>query len=383
MVPPTPVAPVVPKPPVGPIDPKSILLPKKKSDGPDKDSAQRINAGALLAQEAGATLPKAVPPMPDPTVLTKPKDLTPESSVKQLQTYKSDIESVVSNKNVSVVSIAAAEANRNSATATTQPATQNEPSSWRTTLIVAAGLLLLLAAVGIVAYVVERPTALPVAENPQAPFINTDDATAVVLPTDATRTSAQNALQAARENTKLAVGLIQWLYVARAVSTTSSASTQLSGADFLSLITPNVPPEFLRTVQGPYLLGVHSFDENQPFLILHVDSYGTAYAGMLDWERTMQGDLSPLFVRSASPHINGGATSAPTATTSQQFIPTSFVDKIVENRDTRAIVSPAGDLLLLWTFLDRNTIVITTNEYTLREVVSRINIAPVIPTPRQ
>jgi len=114
----------------------------------------------------------------------------------------------------------------------------------------------------------------------------------------------------------------------------------------------------------------------------------------------MRGDLSPLFSRSPSPRLvapepppvfeTATSTASSTGSTTPQavpieipFIQTGFVDKIVENRDTRAVLNDAGDLLLLWTFLGRNSIVITTNEYTLREVVSRINVAPTIPTPGQ
>jgi len=53
----------------------------------------------------------------------------------------------------------------------------------------------------------------------------------------------------------------------------------------------------------------------------------------------------------------------------------------VENRDTRSYLNSSGDILLLWTFLGRNIILITTNEYTLREVLSRMSSAPVVPIP--
>ena len=99
---------------------------------------------------------------------------------------------------------------------------------------------------------------------------------------------------------------------------------------------------------------------------------------MLDWERTLNTDLLPLFSRNPSPKPQGAP--APASAT-PQFLQTSFVDKVVENRDTRAYLNSAGDILLLWTFLGRNIILITTNEYTLREVLSRMSSAPVVPIP--
>src|ERR1700690_3100915 len=88
------------------IDLDKILLPTKEVHGPD--SAQRVNAGALLEQEQNATMvptqPAAAPVAPTPK--------KEESLVQPLETYKSDIEHLVQDKNVSVLSIAAAEAER-------------------------------------------------------------------------------------------------------------------------------------------------------------------------------------------------------------------------------------------------------------------------------
>jgi hypothetical protein len=60
---------------------------------------------------------------------------------------------------------------------------------------------------------------------------------------------------------------------------------------------------------------------------------------------------------------------------------TAFVDRVVDNHDSRVIQNAAGDILLLWTFLDRNTLVITTNQYTLSEVISRLNTSSLVPQP--
>jgi hypothetical protein len=45
------------------------------------------------------------------------------------------------------------------------------------------------------------------------------------------------------------------------------------------------------------------------------------------------------------------------------------------------IQSQSGDILLLWTFVNRNILVITTNESTLREIISRLADPSIVPTP--
>ena len=122
------------------------------------------------------------------------------------------------------------------------------------------------------------------------------------------------------------------------------------------------------------MLGLHSFDENQAFVLLQVDSYETAYAAMLSWESNMQSDLLPFFTRTPSPNVQNTTTA--TSSTPTPAMPTDFVDKTLENHDTRTLYDAEGNIKLLWTFLDRNLILITTNQYTLREVVARLNVTP-------
>jgi len=422
----------MPDQPKDPIDPKSFLLPKKET-GPSPLSAQRINAGALLAQEdaAAVEMPKEVPkapqvsvgdqavvtpqqspapaqmpekkssdflsepqpgsagqtfpPAPGPTPAASPTPKKEETMVHAVETYTTDINRVVQSGGVSTVSIAAAEADRRSkatkdeAIAPANIAPRDLGSRWRIVLII-GGVLLIFSAIGIVAVLLSR--AAPQATTTtavQAPFMNVDHVTPVVTTAADTRDMVITNLEAAREQVSLAVGLVDQLYVGTA-SSTNTMLDELSPQQLLSILAPDIPQDLLRTIKPQYLLGVHSYDENQSFLVLQVDSYQQAYAGMLAWEPTMQQELSPLFTRTPSLHVPGDSASS-TATSSPVFLQTGFVDKVVENHDARAIVNPAGDLLLLWTFLDRNTLVITTNEYTLREIIRRLNTSSLVPQP--
>jgi hypothetical protein len=102
----------------------------------------------------------------------------------------------------------------------------------------------------------------------------------------------------------------------------------------------------------------------------------------------MRAELSPLFDREVSPAVlidPDLPESLPASTTAASSTPesapgiidTAFKDRVVENRDARVIENAEGTILLLWTFLDRRTILITTNEATLREVISRMAVTPI------
>jgi hypothetical protein len=370
------------------IDLSKILLPKK--EGPSVDSAQRINAGALLNQEQSATLKSSAEPvvakphLPEQKSGPKPE----ESTTPSLQTYRGDIEQLVQKQNVSVVSIAAAEALRRGTTpsSTSAPPPTPKPSissivwQFRNRIVmIGTGVFFLAAAIGIATLLfLKAPSALPVEVSPLSPFLSVDDTVVLTLqPGELSRSTLMDALESSKENTTLSLGLIARFYVGIASSTaTSQVPPLMSAQTLLSTLAPNLSQEFLRAVDPvQYLLGVHSFDEHQAFLILRMDSHEQAYSGMLSWERTMRGELAPLFTRNPAPHISTGITATSTATSTPQFIQTGFVDRVVENHDARVIQNATGDIILLWTFLDRNTIVITTNEYTLRGIIGRRNDA--------
>lgn len=332
----------------------------------------------MLEQEQHAELPKTEPVPASPAPKKEEK-----SEVSPLQTYRGDVEHVVQEgKGVSVVSIAAAEAERRGKMPLINKTPEEIKASLKSWSMIAAGAVLLLAAAGALSVVfLRQTTTLLTTEKPRAPFIFVDEVAPVTIPIGQGEKGAiMSNLQTVRRSIKMPIGLIEWVYLTKQPQQEGATPAEVGVTEFLQTIAPQIPPELMRTIEPTYLVGIHSFEENQPFLLLQVDSYETAYAGMLAWERTLQKDLLPFFGRNPSPKMQG---TAPPASTTPQFLQTAFVDKVVENRDTRAYLNDAGDVLLLWTVLGRNIILITTNEYTLREVISRLNTAPVVPIPGQ
>ncbi|MBI2004678.1 hypothetical protein HYS79_00775 [Patescibacteria group bacterium] len=387
------------------IDPKSVLLPKKEGAVPA--STERVNAGILLEQETSAKLGGTAQNPPEQKSgasvaegnARTPRTFAPggsaesvpqkkeESAVRPIETYQGDIESLVQNKNLSVVSIAAAEAIRRSHTPHAAPeASSIAPATeWLNWLggrlaMVMGGVFFFAAAAGLLAYFFLRPVpSVPPNTAADAPFILVDDTRGIAFAeADFTRPIAMGAFNDMRKNVALSLGLIERIYPATMSTNADGVAvyTLIDAQKLLALLGPTAPQELVRTVEpAPYLFGAHVFDDHQAFLMLTVDSYEQAFAGMLGWEATMQSDLAPLFTRTPRPHIpeEGLATSTP----EQRAIVTGFTDVVVENHDARVIKNEYGDILLLWTFLDRSTLLITTNEYTLREIVSRISNAPV------
>lgn len=375
------------------LDLNAILLPKKEVP----KSTERINAGILLEQEQSATLisqepapsnplDAAVLPSHQPGTPVSPPPKKETSIVQPIQTYKGDIESLIKDKNVSVVNIAAAEAEKRARVAAAEASPPEESSKLglfiRNVLMIFGGVALIAATIGIGLFIYFRLTAtVQIPQDTPAPFITVDKTTVITLPqsTLTHQTLVTDLTRAVQEST-VSLGLIERLLpAAETIEGEEKIHAVIPPQLFLPILAPAIPEELVRTLQKEFLLGIHMFDGPQAFLILHTDSYEHAFAAMLAWERTMRDELLPLFNRTPRPRTPQETETTSTATSTLP-IRTQFVDKIVENRDTRAVLNQPGDLLLVWTFLDRNTIVITTNEYTLREIITRLS-APVTPRP--
>ncbi len=366
----------------------------------------RADASELLKQEQGAALPKIEHPAPPPPTAEQKKKS--DAMVQSLETFRGDIEKLMRSGDVSAVSIASAQARQNQQDAervSEIKKVSTTPDRSRAMLLYGTGGALFLCAVGIVSYVLFRPTTVAVQTPAAAPFILVDDTAEVQIAPNETRGDVIAALTDVKAKTALSLGLVGRIEPVAAATTTNTSATPTGAQPLLDLLAPDIPDALLRNIEPTFLLGVHSFDTNQPFLILKIDSYEQAFAGMLAWEPTMHQDLSPLFDYTPSPHINtdtaavvtNDASSTDTADNNTNsatpfntavaqppgFMQTIFVDTVVENHDARALKNSAGDVYFLWTFLDRNTLLITTNPYTVREVINRLKNAPVLYIPGQ
>ena len=137
-----------------------------------------------------------------------------------------------------------------------------------------------------------------------------------------------------------------------------SNSGKVSAENFLDMLAPNMPPSLKRSFGHEYMLGIYSFDTNEPFLILKVADYPLAYSGMLKWEETMLNDVGGLF--GSMSEISDKSET--------------FVDESIKNKDLRVLKNSTGNPLILYSFIDRETLVITKNRNILGAVVDKILI---------
>ncbi len=140
------------------------------------------------------------------------------------------------------------------------------------------------------------------------------------------------------------------------INTTTASSTPAEPQDVLSLIAPQIPGVLSRSFENQYMIGVYSFDRNAPFIIFTTTDYASSFAGMLKWEPNMVSDIGSIF----------GITSTSTPV---------FLDKSLQNKDLRVLKDDNGQTILLYSFIDKNTLVITTKENILTGIIGKYLIS--------
>lgn len=287
-----------------------------------------------------------------------------------VRTYKSDVEEAIKMERVSSMSIAIAEEKKKQKY---QPFASSEdaPKS-KKALLFAIGLLFVFAGIGAFNfnYIKEKIGAAPKPKNTlEIRALITADSNAEFNLSKLGKKDAGDYLSEIINSTDIKSNSIQNIYITKTVVEAGKETKKLAESkEFLPLISSKIPDILLRSLSPEYMLGVHSRNGNQPFIILKTDSYENAFAGMLAWEKNMAGDLSALFPRNSRSPMQDGTT------TTEQILSykKDFEDVLVKNKDTRALKDESGNIFLIYSLSDKKTIIITSNTDTLAELFDRL-----------
>jgi len=145
------------------------------------------------------------------------------------------------------------------------------------------------------------------------------------------------------------------------VEGTEGNKTLLTTSSLFDILEAKNPTSLTRALDPDFILGFHSSLGNKPFLLLTIKSYENTFAGMLDWEKTLYQDFSPIFIRED--------------TKLEEQTIYEFKDIVIMNKDVRAILNKEGKIEFAYSFPNKNNLLITNNESTLEEIFRRINTA--------
>jgi len=144
--------------------------------------------------------------------------------------------------------------------------------------------------------------------------------------------------------------------------TRASDQSLVSPVDIMTFLAPQAPGSFVRSVTNLSF----GAQDNRPFIVLRVNNFDNAFPGILAWERTMSADLVPLFGPIVTESFD------PQARTDSQTREAFFRDIITNNLSSRLLADEEGEDRIVYTFLDKQTILITTDRLQLSNIIPLI-----------
>jgi hypothetical protein len=259
----------------------------------------------------------------------------------------------------------------------------------RDTITIAISILLILLGIGAVTgfYFLQKtppkPATAPASELTIIPY----DTKEIISTTYLDRESLLQKLNAIRRGAPIANGSVHYVELTSGATSTTPISTN----DLFSILNTNIPGNALRAFGPSFMFGFYGINGNQPFILISLNSFENAYAGMLEWEKDMNTDVGAIFAPSAVSltqyvpiatssvaSLGGGknvtATGTAAITTIANLGPTpnsQFGDITIQNKDARVLKNARAETILLYSFINQNTLLITTNESVLSAMIGK------------
>lgn len=272
-------------------------------------------------------------------------------SLKQIRTFQGDVVEALQKQRGSLVSIQQAERSKRGPL---QIEAEQDNSGRKRILYLSLGsFILIVMGLGGAWYAytafVSRTTA-PTTTVPINRLISVNDTVDLTIATTTSRQVLITKVSDALENTP--EGEAKHLVLRKdGVVETNSLYTI---SEFLDMIESRAPSNLVRAFKPMFMLGALG---ESAFLIIELSSFENAYAGMLAWESTISQDIGPIF---------------PTSDLLRNVPPeTLFIDITDRNKDVRAL-QQGEEMLLVYSFLEKEALVISDDLLTLRAVVDRL-----------
>jgi hypothetical protein len=314
------------------------------------------------------TIPVGIPPVPEKPVAA------PEAA--GVHTYKTDFSDRAEAGKISRIGMVAAQQD-----AQTAPVIFKQEKKQSGLLVIFLGGILVLAGIGSVYAAYKFATAEPAIpmETVIASLIFADERIQLSGSGQELREGLAEARGIALSDRDLAV-----VYMTYSTTTGAGIKEEIAtgGALFAALRLP-APEILLRNIEPGSTLGIVNADgETRPFFLLRVSSYDRTFAGMLDWESSMERDLAlfyPLYpatviVLPEDPMATSSETSTESAAVAGgEPFRLSFTDEVIENHDVRVLRDAEDRIIMLYGYRDKQTLIIARSKEAFSELLSRLS----------
>lgn len=137
------------------------------------------------------------------------------------------------------------------------------------------------------------------------------------------------------------------------INTQKTDGSIMATYEMLSLFGPRMIAPLVRSFGGEYMLGIYVGENKDFFILLSIDDFAESYAGMLKWESNVVDDIGQIF------------------NIQKEGVEDLFIDEALKNRDLRVLKDLNKKTVLLYSFIDKKTLLITTNEDTFSALINK------------
>ena len=315
------------------------------------------------------TTPRIIPPSesaaPAPTEQSSGSTLV-SSIVAPFRTLRDDLQNIVRVKKISLVRAAALEQDKQRHTSETERGVHERARSKRSFGILFT--VLLLTVVGAAAlfgvYIISSERGGSARQEPSSSILFAENTLGLPIEGkpahEIKRVLAQSRLSSS--GTLGSITRIAPTVPLEVVEGVEPGVREATLSEFFIALKTRASESLLRALSPQFFFGLHTVDENAPLLVIPVVSYEHAFAGMIAWEQTMNGDLAPIFTAVSDQVVGSGGL----------LEKRRFEDIVMRNYDVRALKNDAGQIELYYSFPTQRLLVIAESPYSFTEILSRL-----------
>lgn len=352
-----------------------------------KNSFSFPNSDQPIKGVRGTFMPKESDIYPEPkkktiSILDALQEPKSSGDLKNIKTFQSDLANAVKTDNVSMIKVALAEKKRQEARG---DMSYDIPKKKNTLIYIGIGVIIFILVASIVAgaFVFFGRAGTPATQTQTTsfqPILYTKLVSTLNI--DSFNQSDTTRIIDQEKEATMDLGDTKALIF---TTGTSTAERPLTTEEFFTFIQSRAPDQLLRSLDSNFLLGVYAYTPREVFAIFRVTSYDSAFAGMLQWEPNIESDIGNIFINkkdrvqksiatASSSVLSEESTSSPYGVFSQR----KFVDKIYSNKDVRSLIDGNGKEAMIYTFVDKETLIIATSEKSLKEVLFNLTTGRIV-----
>lgn len=289
------------------------------------------------------------------------KNYNSKDGIKTVRTYLTDMADTVRDNEISVIKVALAEQNKHEREDLYRKV---EGTPTKKVFWFIGGIILIAIAVGGTYFIVQQKAKqnLPEQIINEKTLISYDE---IYLINVTNLNELINKINTAKNEVNIAgkSDVIKFMSLSQEVN---GLQEKILTQELFGALEFTAPSSLVRSLSDSYMIGTYINEVQNLFIILQTKDYEYTYAGMLEWEKTLAGDMLSLF-------------ELDTKESRMKISDRGWSDVLINNKNARVLLNEEGKPILYYLFTDKNNLLIASDESTIKEVMTKLilkNIKP-------